>query len=116
MVTEIRHVMFESDEVQQALTDFQRHRKRPLPPGTVVEVKMWSDPEAGCALEWIPHGLEERRTRVFSADELGAALIHYCMREKIPLPARASKVLQLIGDRMGLIVTIGGRKKKPTAQ
>ena len=39
------------------------------------------------------------------ADELGAALIHHCICEKIPLPAKSPKVLQVFGDSIGLIVS-----------
>ena len=111
MVTEIRHLIFENEEVQQALTDFQRHRKKPLPPGIVMELKFWAKPEVGCSMEWIPIGQRERRSRVFSADELGAALIHHCISQKIPLPAKSPKVLQVFGGSIGLTVTVDSKKK-----
>lgn len=106
MVTEIRHLIFQNGEVVQALAAFQKQRRDPLPAGTIAGLSFAKESRIKCTLEWDADGGGTRGKRTFLSDELGAALIHYCISKRIPLPAKSPKVLQLFGENIGLVVSI----------
>ena len=106
MVTETRHLIFQNHEVHRALADFQKHRGDPLPPGTIAGITLGRTPKIHCILEWDADEASERQSRLFQADELGAALIRYCIGKKIPLPAKSPKVLQIFNGQIGLVISI----------
>ena len=94
--------------MHRALADFQKHRGDPLPPGTIAGITFGQTPKIHCVLEWDADADEviKRQSRHFQADELGAALIRYCIGKKIPLPAKSPKVLQIFNGQIGLVVSI----------
>jgi len=48
----------------------------------------------------------KRTDIIFTNDAMCAALISYCMYKNVPLPVRADKDLQVIGNRIGMLISL----------
>ena len=114
MPTEIRHIIFSSAEVLEAIARFFRQRGKPLPGGQVCEAGPADTlPNEPVIFRVVtapnePHATEPQRLDLFGA-ELTSALIGYCRHRDIPLPVKGSKSLERFGSRIGLIVSTAGR-------
>jgi len=107
MATEIRTIIFTRDEVLRAVTDLRRRKGAPLPPGAVFKFSLHSNPTIQLGLAIAVDGEERLESVEFYGDELGAALVMFCIANKIPLPARnATKRLRVFGDSLGLVISI----------
>lgn len=112
MPTEIRHVIFSDAEIVEASVDYLQHTGRQLPPGTVDGFTMNEDIAGGddstlwLAIKFVhdKDGVSEKFP--FMRKELFEALIGFCQKRGIPLPAGAEKVLQLIKDKIVLIMSM----------
>ncbi len=99
----------------EAVIDRCRRAGTPLPTGAVLE--------AGCAMAGgapcfhlvvrpdKAHALQaEAASLTFAGPDLVQTLLAYCEFRGIPLPQRAEKRLELFGGRLGLVMTLSGRK------
>lgn len=105
MPTEIRHIIFTQDEVVRAAVDYHRRAGNPLPPGNVIKVVLEREPQVRCALHL---GLDSDGSRQLVWIEhqiLAAALIFFCIQNRIPLPTKAAKELAVMGEKVALVVT-----------
>ncbi len=107
MAAEIRTIIFEREEVVEAVTAFRRRKGTPLPPGEVFKFVLRHQPSISLALAFALKNPERLENIEIDAPELGAALVMFCLDSKIPLPAKgATKRLQLFGESIGLVVSI----------
>ncbi len=113
MPTEIRNIIFSTNEVLFAVKDFRQRKKDPLPSGSILDCKMIEKPEVHARIEMACDPDGAKRTITFESEELAAALILFCINRRIPLPANAIKILQLFDGELGLVVTMFPPDKKP---
>jgi len=105
MPGEVRLVIFNDVEVLNALTEYRKRRREPLPSSVDVEVTIRDKPRILVTLAIVPEGKRMPLEFVFEGEELAAALIMYCIGRKIPLPATgAAKTIRLVGDSVALQV------------
>jgi hypothetical protein len=124
MPSEIRHIVFKPPEVVEAIGIYYRRVGRAVPPGVVstcgpersgaaspAAFRMTID-EDQAATEPPPSPPAHPRQQdlVVEGAELAAALILFCRRQKIPLPANATKSLEVYGGQLCLAFTIAGYK------
>jgi len=122
MPSELRHILFRPCEVAQAVKEYHRRMKTPLPPGTIVRCGAECE-KLGGALRFrlvlapdpidaspLKPGEDGRQEVVVEGPALAAALILFCHDKRIPLPAASDKTLQRFGDQVGLIITINPRQ------
>jgi hypothetical protein len=103
--TEIRHIIFSSEELFVALKDYRKRRREPLPTGSVVKFTLEQVPALSVAVRIAPDTGEPERVFVANRDELATALIMYCIDNKIPMPVKSTKFLQIFGGSLGLVIT-----------
>lgn len=113
MPTEIRNIIFSTNEVLFAVKDFRQRKKDPLPSGSILDCKMIEKPDVHVEIEMACDPDDHKRNFTFGSEELAAALILFCINRKIPLPAAAIKILQLFDGELGLVVTIIPPDQKP---
>ena len=106
MPTEIRNIIFSTNEVLFAVKDFRQRKKDPLPSGSILDCKMIEEPKVHVQIEMACDPDGHKRTLTFESEELAAALILFCINRRIPLPADALKILQLFDGELGLVVTM----------
>lgn len=122
MPSELRHILFQPDEVALAVREYHRRMRSPLPPGAVVRcgaecegaggavrfrLVLAPDTGAGGALKSAP-----AQELVIEGPALAAALILFCHDRRIPLPASADKSLQRFGEQVGLVVAINPKPEE----
>ena len=105
MPTEIRHIIFSSEELFIALKEYRKRRREPLPSGSVVKFTIEQTPELSAVTRIAPESGEPERVFVSNRDELATALIMYCIDNKIPMPVKSTKFLQMFGGSLGLVIT-----------
>ena len=109
MPTEVRHIFFQTAEIGQAVQELRRRTGKPIPPGSVISCAV-EDDVGGRDMRFImrvqPDKEGSAEIQVCAAKaEIAAAVILLCRTLKIPLPVRASKNIELIGGKLGLICT-----------
>lgn len=117
MPSEIRHILFSSAEVLEAVVQQARRSGRTLPTGSVISTEVvLSVP--GAPVRFRVEVAPDRRQATapddganhileFQSEDLAVALLAYCRSRAIPIPMRAEKALHKFGSRLGLVLTIG---------
>lgn len=105
MPTEIRHIIFSSEELFVALKEYRKRRRDPLPTGSVVKFTLEQVPELSVTVRVAPETGGAERVLVANRDELATALIMYCIDNTIPMPVKSTKFLQVFGGSLGLVIT-----------
>ena len=105
MPSESRTIIFSQQEVIDALVSYARARKMKVPPGVVRDVEVTGDVEFIVSLEIFDDREGRTNSLIFTFDEAGAAMIHYCIASKIPLPRDGVKSLQYQSGAISLHMT-----------
>jgi hypothetical protein len=105
MPTEIRHIIFSNDEVVRAAIEYHKRTGSPLPPGTVIKIAFEREPVVRCAVHMGLDSDGSRQVHWIEETTLAAALIFFCINNRIPLPTKAGKNLQMVGDHVALIIS-----------
>ena len=102
MPIETRTIEFSGPEVIEALVDFCRANKRPVPSGKIQPLIVVGRRENKVAFEG-----NGRPSRVhFYEAELAAALLTYCKKKRIPVARGAAKSLRFTPDTVTLRLTM----------
>jgi hypothetical protein len=103
MPTETRVLGFNKNELFEALRDYYISTGRRLPPDSADRLTLKQDGEVQIALESHGDGLATN----FTENEVGAALVMFCIRKRIPIAKRAIKSLEVAGQTLFLHLKIG---------
>lgn len=111
MVAEYRQIVFSNEELIAAVVAFDGAHKTDLPPGNLVKCLLSKKRPvvARATFQDIYAGTE--KVAHLDASLLAAALLDYCIAKKIPVPRRADKALQPIGDSLSLNFTIAAPRE-----
>lgn len=106
MPTEIRRLIFEHDELAGILSDFISAEHTKTQPGKVLNCEVAKrDPIAVRARIHFRSGHQD--TEFFEEVFLCAAIISWCMKEKVPLARKAKKAVRVTQDgRIALDITL----------
>lgn len=97
MPTEIRRLIFTPDELAGALSDFISSNRSNLEPGKVLSIEIrGTAPLSIRAHVQFQSGRQSKE--VFEEALICAALISWCMNNKVPLPRRATKAVHQTRD------------------
>jgi hypothetical protein len=106
MISEVRYLLFQDQDVLRALVEYKKSRNQPLPTGTIAAFNIQRKQPMTCTLSVHEDGAGKKADIVFTNDVMRAALISYCMYKKVPLPIKAKKDLRAFGERVGLLVSL----------
>ena len=112
MPSEFRRVMFTNNELIEAIHDYNEISQDKLPPGIILTCTSVSQAEVAVRLELVDQRSDETHVVELSPEVLGAALLRYCMKHRIPIPKSTTKSIQIHGDEVSLNVEIEGRSKR----
>lgn len=110
---ELRCLVFNDQEVVNAVFDRRRKRGDDVPKGVVMGVTFHDVPIRPRGLEAMIHVTDDfGDDRVLTVDEIemAAALVHHCMSKKIPLPVDSDKSLFLIKGSATLMITMNFKR------
>jgi hypothetical protein len=102
MPQEVRHIIFARAEVSTAITLHKRHRGELFAHHEVRMVAIRSEPNVAVQVVG-----EDGNESWIGGSALAAALIRCCMKERIPLPASAHKLMRALPDGIALILVAG---------
>ncbi len=112
MPSEFRRIMFTNNELIEAIHDYNGISPDKLPPGVILTCTPVSEAGVAVRLEMVDQRSDETHVVELSPEVLGAALLRYCMKHRIPMPKAATKSIQMHGDEISLNVEIKGRLKR----
>lgn len=111
MPTEVRHVLFKTAEVVAAMQSYYRRLGRPLSSGLIADCITEGDGIGSPVLIRLQIHADGGNGRPFEITidsiTLVAALIMHCKDNCVPLPARARKSLQRMGEHVCLVAALG---------
>lgn len=107
MPTEMRRIVFSNEELLNAINFFNSPDIPKLPEGVITSASVDPANKANIALKFNSYNRDAERNIVISIANLGAVLINYCIKNKIPMSKRAGKTLKIIGDNVALELVFG---------
>jgi hypothetical protein len=110
MPTEFRRVVFPNQELRQALSEYEAQGNEPVPAGEVVAVAILDKPAEMVRITLLDTTQNATFTADFPASYIAAALIHFCIEHKVPIPRNSRKSLRLMGDNLALDIVVRERK------
>ena len=109
MPSEFRRIMFTNNELIEAIHDYNEMSQDKLPPGTILTCTPVSEADVAVRLEMVDQRSDETHAVELSPEVLGAALLRYCMKHRIPMPKSATKSIQIHGNEVSLNIEIKSR-------
>lgn len=104
MVSEVRTLVFSNDELVQALEAFMDHREMAFPTEAQAIVTL-TNVEDGNELAAILTYDDAGSSQIsFTGQDVGTALVLFCMRQAIPLPRTHHKSVEWRGDNAALVI------------
>src|SRR5690349_16198772 len=102
MPTELRRIVFTNDELRHALAG-QRVDGRPVIPfGQIQSARFIGDSRDELMLRIYDHTTDKHHEAVLSSTLIAAALMSYCITQRVPLPRSARKSIAISGDNVAL--------------
>ncbi len=90
MITEIRHLLFQNEDVIRALVEYKKKRNESLPAGSIVDFKIEVNQQIiRCILKIYSDKCDGNINFRFDHEEIRDALVMYCLYKKFPFPAKA---------------------------
>ena len=112
MRSEFRRVLVTNNELIEAIHDYSEVSRDKLPPGIIPTCTPVSEAEVAVRLELVDQRSDETQVVELSPEVLGAALLRYCVRNRIPMPKSATKAIQIHGHEVSPNVEVEGRLKR----
>ena len=106
MISEVRYLLFDEQDLLRAMIEYRKSRNQPLPTGTIADFKIQRKQPVTCTLSMHEDQAGKKTDIIFTSDVMHAALISYSLYKKIPLPVKAEKDLQVFGERVGLLISL----------
>lgn len=113
MPAETRRVIFTKNELIEAIYDYNQVAQKKLPPGMVVSCVPVSEARVALRLELYDQKNDATEVVEFSPEVTAAALLRYCIRNRIPIPKNATKSIQVLGEDIALAIRMPGKKSQP---
>lgn len=111
-LNETRFISFEKDALLEALKFYLAATKKPLPPGILKSFDVQKEPDIAVIVKVTDDSSGEEKVVNISAGTIGAAMIAYCQRLRVPLPRTAEKSLLVSNGVLQLRVDVRGREPK----
>jgi hypothetical protein len=106
MPTELRQLIFSRDELAEAIANYNGAATNGVPAGRIMFCKVTQNSGIFVTVKIVPEGETEVHTVHLDKNTVGAALMKYCLDKNIPMPKKASKTLQAIGDNIAMSLCI----------
>ena len=84
-----------------------------LPPGRGGPCGTGSEARGAVRLESFDQNSDASEVVELSPEVVAAALLRYCIRNRIPIPKNASKSIQVHGEDIALAIRMRGRNSQP---
>lgn len=106
MLKEIRNIIFAQEELEAALKVFDTSVQAILPPGRIISFETSGNKEALLTVNVVKPKEGEVSTVIIASAHVAAAMLHYCIKNGIPVPRKARKKIELIEGSLALTLTL----------
>ncbi len=106
MLKEIRSILFSQPEVEEAVKLFHTAVQAILPPGRIISFEAAGNNEPTLRVNVVDPKEGEVSTTTLATAHLAAAMLHYCIKNGIPVPRKAKKKIELIEGNLALTLTL----------
>ena len=113
MPSEFRQILFSNKELIEALCEYNQTAQTRLPQGVIVSCTPVAEDKVAVRLQLVDQASGETRVASLAPEMVAAALLRYCIKNRIPMAKNAAKSIQIHGDQISLDVRIKGRAKRP---
>ncbi len=111
MPSEVRIIVFTSEEALAAIEQFNENLDTPLFRGKPSDLHIRKNPQVRAILEVERAGGDQIDTVDLNASHLAAAMITFCQKRRIPLPRSAKKELDVLDGQLVLRLEVGAPSK-----
>ena len=111
-LNETRVISFEKDALLEALKLYLATTKKPLPFGILKSCEVQTNPDIAVVIKVTEESTGAEKVVELGAGTIGAAMIAYCQRLRVPLPRAAEKSLLISNGVLQLRVDVRGREPK----
>ena len=109
---ELRAIIFTDEELEVALEEYGERSATPTQPGSIKSLAINDDPPKVDLTLGGPLGVD--RLLTVSSEEVLCAIIEYCLVGKVPLPIMSTKTVEVVGERVALMIsTFGEESRRP---
>lgn len=109
MPTEYRRVVFPNQELRQALVNYAGESGEAFPDGEIISVAIPEDSGDTIQVTVLDTARGATFSKNFRTAHVAAALIKFCIDNKVPIPKNSRKSLRLMGDNLALDIIIRER-------
>jgi hypothetical protein len=106
MLREIRNILFAQDELEDAIKLFHTSVQPILPPGRIISFETSGNKEPALKVNVVKPKEGEVSTVTIASAHVAAAMLHYCIKNGIPVPRKAKKKIELIEGNLALTLTL----------
>ena len=106
MPSERREIIFSHSELCEAIVDYFERDESISTQGEFNGLTLSEKGEVSAIAEYFDTELNQKLNIRVGVSEIGAALMLYCLKARIPLPKFAEKAIQFASGNVALIVTI----------
>ncbi len=102
MPTEMRRIVFTNEDLQNAINYMNSPNVSKLVDGKIVCASLSTENAAVIRLRYSSYNRDEDRWIDIPVANMGAILVNYCIKSKIPMSKKAAKSVKIIGDNVSL--------------
>ena len=106
MPIEMRTIIFDRDELTEALSMHGRDDSEAIPPGKIIFCRVDQDPDFTVTVKFVRNGSSEIESVSVQPESVGSALVQYCMNRSIPIPRNVARSLQSLGENVAMHLSI----------
>jgi hypothetical protein len=106
MLKEIRNIIFAQDELEDAVKLFHTSVQAILPPGRIISFETSGNTAPVLTVNVVKPKEGEVSTVAIASAHVAAAMLHYCIKNGVPVPRKAKKKIELIEGNMALTLTL----------
>ena len=113
MPAELRHIVFSTGDLIEAVAEQQKLLGDPFNSKAVSDFDLYDSDNGPCIKMIILHASTgAERVLELDSSELAVAVMKYCFIKRIPLPKYSEKSLHRVNDQLALMISMGGKTRR----
>lgn len=106
MIKEQRNLIFTNEDIRDAVIQFNREKKNFLPAGELASIELGAGERPSLVIRVQVTDRIFQNTIELTSEQLAGVLIHFCIRNRIPIPKKARKEIRRLDDGVILRIVI----------
>ena len=112
MLNEYRKITFPKEDLIKAIMAHDKSTTGNLRSGEITSLQFGSSPEPEIVVNFHDRGLGETHSLTLDSSYVIAAMVRYCIDNRVPMPAQAEKGIERAGEDLALSIMISEQTRK----